>query len=80
MATATQVDFGNCPNTSCPAMAAEVGGVDAPVAPLIFPVAVDDLDGWVEQWLITPDGPSEETIEPDAGEATQRVFLPVVVK
>jgi hypothetical protein len=37
----------------------------------------------VEQWLLTPDGPVEETIEPDAGEeedAGLRLFLPVVVK
>jgi uncharacterized repeat protein (TIGR01451 family) len=81
--SATQVDFGNCPNSSCPAMAAEVGGADAPVEPVTFTVAVDDLDGWVEQWLLTPDGPVEETMEPDAGEeedAGLRVFLPVVVK
>jgi uncharacterized repeat protein (TIGR01451 family) len=81
--SATQVDFGNCPNSSCPVMTAEAGGADTPVEPVTFTVAVDDLDGWVEQWLLTPDGPVEDTIEPDAGEeedAGLRVFLPVVVK
>jgi predicted outer membrane repeat protein len=80
--TATQVDFGNCLTRSCPTMVSEPvnSGETDVLEPVTFDVAVDALDAWVEQWLITPDGPSEQTLEPDVSDAGLQLFLPVVVK
>ena len=74
----TAKDFGNCLIASCPVSPSAVDEATTPAAPVLV-LGADELEGWVEGWLTTPDGPVEaengEQSEPDAG---QRLFLPLI--
>jgi CSLREA domain-containing protein len=75
----TAQDFGNCLTSSCPA--APPVAADEPAEPGTLTLSPDEITAWVDAWLQTPDGPVEETLEPDIteeGDAGLRVFLPLI--
>jgi hypothetical protein len=75
----TAQDFGNCLTSSCPA--APPVAADEPAEPGTLTLSPDEITAWVDAWLQTPDGPVEETLEPDiteGGDAGLRVFLPLI--